>query len=1130
MNIFEAQTQIDCFKYTYAEKETKLCWDIRGLPRNSLRQQDLDKSFVADLHKRLKDIGINVFKPDVNSEWGEQISTEILEAIEESRIAVTIFSKDYTSSPRCLEELTKIMECVDNKGQEFFFVFYKVKPSDGLSPLETFEADIKGFDLEKVQRWKDALRIADDMAGSRDYFAGAQFSHWEDGKCIAEITNKICQVPRIAKYPVGIKSRVEEVKSLLKVEFGGVSFIGIWGRGGVGKTTVAREIFDEISCQFEGSCFLNVGRSLEKLGPGGPALLQWKLLIKILKQHPVNVASLNKEVDISQILQFKKVLIVLDDVYNCHQLEYLAGEHGWFGDGSRIITTTRNSDLLCKHDELYRVPELTNHEALELVSWHAFQQGTPVKEFQELSCCIVDYAKGLPVALEMLGSFLYKQGTEEHSALHRLNSFGDGKIVKLLSLSLDAYGIYKDMFLHIACFFRGKQKKYVMKKLNISEMGINILTERSLLYVSEGTIEMHDWIVQMGWQVARDAEQLKPWNRSRLWRESDTKTVFSANQITRTLTFPVAPENESIQKWKYDAFLSFRGDDTRNNFVAHLYKRLEDIGINVFKDDVKLKRGKFISTELLKAIEESRTAIIIFSEDYASSTWCLEELTMIMECVDKKEQKAYPVFYNIEPSDIRMKGKNSRFARALDKHVEYFKSNFEKLVTEHEEDLQYSLQKVLAIDETVLKDNLEKVQRWKHALHKAAGIAGLDVRQTASGNEAESIEKIVNDNFQIMHHSVSATEKYLVGIESRMGEVESLFKVRSGDVCFVGIWGIGGIGKTTVARAFFDKISYQFQGSCFLANVREESKKHGLTYLQDTLLSRLLNKKRMNIASFYEGADMIKRRLCHWKVLIVFDDVDDEHQLEYLVGNHDWFGDGSRIITTTRNQDLLRSHDQLYSVPELAKDEAVEVFSWHAFQKGTPDKEFLELSKSLVDYAKGLPLALKVFGSFLYKRGVTEWRSAIDKLKDTGHEKIVKQLSLSLDGLNHEEKNVFLDIACFFRGRKKDDVITILNSFGFRSEIGIDVLIQKSLLYISEGMVEMHDLIEQMGQQVARNVDQDKPWKHSRIWHEQDIKTVFSADQVRIPLCWRFLFSLFHYVAFTGIIYLFFLVWTNFST
>uniref|UniRef100_M1AR75 Tir-nbs-lrr resistance protein n=1 Tax=Solanum tuberosum TaxID=4113 RepID=M1AR75_SOLTU len=205
-------------------------------------------------------------------------------------------------------------------------------------------------------------------------------------------------------------------------------------------------------------------------------------------------------------------------------------------------------------------------------------------------------------------------------------------------------------------------------------------------------------------------------------------TVFSANQITRTHTFSVPPKIEANQKWKYDAFLSFRGDDTRNNFVAHLYKRLQDIGINVFKDDVKLGREKFISTELLKAIEESRTAIIIFSEDYASSTWCLEELTMIMECVDKKEQKAYPVCYNVEPSEIFIETKSSSFAKALEKHREDFKANFEKFATKHEADL--ALRKK---DETNHKNNLEKVQRWKDALHRAAGIAGLNVRKTANG-------------------------------------------------------------------------------------------------------------------------------------------------------------------------------------------------------------------------------------------------------------------------------------------------------------------------------------------------------------------------------------------------------------
>lgn len=316
------------------------------------------------------------------------------------------------------------------------------------------------------------------------------------------------------------------------------------------------------------------------------------------------------------------------------------------------------------------------------------------------------------------------------------------------------------------------------------------------------------------------------------------------------------------QKWKYDAFLSFRGEDTRNNFVSHLHKRLEERGFNVFKDDEKLERGRPISAELLKTIEESRIAIIVFSENYASSKWCLEELTKIMECAEKNGQEVIPIFHNVDPSDVRRQ--SNRVALAL---------------ARLEADLNCS--------------DLGKVQRWKDALCKAANIAGWDVGKTANRNEAECIDQIINKKFQNLHHTVSANEKYLVGIESRTGGVESLLKVGLGGVRFVGIRGMGGVGKTTVARKIFDNISNQFQGSCFLANVREDSKKHGMKHLQMTLLSRILNEKSMNLASFYEGADMIKRKLCRRKVLVIFDDVDDDHQLEYLVGKHDWFGDGS---------------------------------------------------------------------------------------------------------------------------------------------------------------------------------------------------------------------------------------------
>ena len=85
------------------------------------------------------------------------------------------------------------------------------------------------------------------------------------------------------------------------------------------------------------------------------------------------------------------------------------------------------------------------------------------------------------------------------------------------------------------------------------------------------------------------------------------------------------------KRYIYDVFLSFRGEDTRNGFTSNLNGILRHNGINTFMDD-KLQRGENISTELLETIESSRISIIIFSKNYASSTWCLDELVKILEC------------------------------------------------------------------------------------------------------------------------------------------------------------------------------------------------------------------------------------------------------------------------------------------------------------------------------------------------------------------------------------------------------------------------------------------------------------------------------------------------------------------
>ena len=148
--------------------------------------------------------------------------------------------------------------------------------------------------------------------------------------------------------------------------------------------------------------------------------------------------------------------------------------------------------------------------------------------------------------------------------------------------------------------------------------------------------------------------------------------------------------------FKYDVFLSFRGSDTRKNLTDHLYAALNQKGIFTFRDDEKLERGTFIAPVLLRAIEESRFAVVIISQDYASSSWCLVELAKIVECMEKETLIVLPVFYYIDPSDVGN-----------------LKKTFGEAFAEHEERF---------------KDNIGEVRRWKAALTKVAKIARWDLR------------------------------------------------------------------------------------------------------------------------------------------------------------------------------------------------------------------------------------------------------------------------------------------------------------------------------------------------------------------------------------------------------------------
>ena len=128
--------------------------------------------------------------------------------------------------------------------------------------------------------------------------------------------------------------------------------------------------------------------------------------------------------------------------------------------------------------------------------------------------------------------------------------------------------------------------------------------------------------------------------------------LFLDSMASSSSSFP-SSSMSSTNKWTYDVFLSFSGEDTRNTATDFIYYALKEKGINTFKDDQKLEKGKNIKPELLKAIKESKFAVVILSENYAFFTWCLDELVEIIDCKKKMEIAVLPIFYNVDPSYVR---------------------------------------------------------------------------------------------------------------------------------------------------------------------------------------------------------------------------------------------------------------------------------------------------------------------------------------------------------------------------------------------------------------------------------------------------------------------------------------------
>ncbi|KAH7428301.1 hypothetical protein KP509_10G086000 [Ceratopteris richardii] len=359
---------------------------------------------------------------------------------------------------------------------------------------------------------------------------------------------------------------------------------------------------------------------------------------------------------------------------------------------------------------------------------------------------------------------------------------------------------------------------------------------------------------------------------------------------------------------------------------------------------------------------------------------------------------------------------------------------------------------------------------------------------------------IVNEAVGIFRRGNEKTSEVIdfpIGLVERVDEI-STHMGRSGSSlqCF-GLVGMGGVGKTTIAKSVYNRLHVEFEKACFCLSTRAK----GLVDMQKKLLCDMLGEryKGMDIEDVEHGKRILKEKLKGINALIVLDDVDTGEQLEALYFPLCSLGRESVVIITSRDNGVVKlaQPKKVFDVKEFANRKHSErLFYWHAFLKPEPPAHLKEVSRKVIDACGGLPLSLQVIGAHLYQYNDNDdergWVEALRYLKRVG-EDIFNVLRISFDGLDTNQREAFLDICCFLIGEKEETACRVFESSYGIGRTYLSVLKSKCLITIEESgyegrLIGMHDHLRDMGRAIIRDKERN------RVWDEESAQDILKDE------------------------------------